>query len=202
VIALLDYDSGNIRSVEKALRKAGAEVVRTRTPEALAGAQGIVLPGVGAFPAAMAALHRHGLADFLRRQVRGGQPLVGICLGMQLLAETSSEHRLTAGLGLIPGHVRTMQGARWHIGWNRLEVSGDDPLLAPSDGEALYFNHGYVFDAPAQYVVGVARLDKPITAAVRRGRVVGLQFHPEKSQTGGHELLNRVFEGVCGGPAC
>ena len=201
-IGVVDFGAGNLASVARAITTLGHRCRVTRDTETLSAADAIVLPGVGAFPAAMAALHRHGLADFLRRQVRGGQPLVGICLGMQLLAETSSEHRLTTGLGLIPGHVRTMQGARWHIGWNRLEVSGDDPLLAPSDGEALYFNHGYVFDAPAQYVVGVARLDKPITAAVRRGRVVGLQFHPEKSQTGGHELLNRVFEGVCGGPAC
>ncbi len=201
-IGVVDFGAGNLASVARAVTSLGYRCRVSRDTETLAAADVIVLPGVGAFPAAMAALHRHRLVEFLQRQARVGQPLVGICLGMQLLAETSSEHRLTAGLGLIPGHVRALDAARWHIGWNRIEVMRGDPLLASADGEAMYFNHAYVFDAPPEYVVSVARLQSPFTAAVRRGRVVGLQFHPEKSQLGGHDLLRRVFEGLCGDAPC
>lgn len=201
-IGVVDYGAGNLASVARAVTGLGHRCRVTRDQETLSAADALLLPGVGAYPAAMAALHQHRLVDFLQRQARAGQPLVGICLGMQLLAETSCEHRLTAGLGLIPGHVRALDTARWHIGWNRIEVLGADPLLAPSDGQALYFNHAYAFDAPREYVVGVARLQGPFTAAVRRGRVLGLQFHPEKSQLAGRELLRRVFDGLCADASC
>jgi imidazole glycerol phosphate synthase glutamine amidotransferase subunit len=201
-IGVVDYGAGNLASVARAVTGLGHRCRVSRDTDTLAATDALVLPGVGAFPAAMAALHRHRLVEFLQRQARAGQPLVGICLGMQLLAETSSEHRVTSGLGLIPGHVHPLEEAGWHIGWNRLEVRQGDPLLGPSDGEALYFNHAYVFSTPAEYVVGVARLQKPFTAAVRRGRVIGLQFHPEKSQLGGQDLLRRVFDGLSGDATC
>jgi glutamine amidotransferase len=157
----------------------------------------LLLPGVGAFPPAMAALHRHGLVGYLQQQVRDGKPLVGICLGMQLLADASTEHRFTAGLGLIPGQVLPFDQARWHIGWNSIEVVRDDPMLMPSDGRSMYFNHSYVFDAPAEYQLCVARLGQPFTIGVRRGKLLGLQFHPEKSQLAGRELLRNIVEGLC-----
>lgn len=208
---LVDYGAGNIASVARALTGLGYRCRISRDIETLSAADVMVLPGVGAFPAAMEALHTHGLVDFIQNQARRGQPLVGICLGMQLLADTSSEHRLTAGLGLIPGAVVPLHGAagvadtqgsaaRWHIGWNSIEVLGDEPLLKPSDSKSLYFNHSYVFDAPAEYRVGVSRLDTPFTVAVRRGNIVGLQFHPEKSQLAGRELLRNVIEGLVSPP--
>ena len=200
--AVVDYGAGNVATVGRALQALGYRSRLVRDPAALERADVVVLPGVGAFASAMAALEQAGLAPALRERAARGRPLVGICLGMQLLAETSCEHRLTAGLGLIPGHVRALDTARWHIGWNRIEVLGADPLLAPSDGQALYFNHAYAFDAPREYVVGVARLQGPFTAAVRRGRVLGLQFHPEKSQLAGRELLRRVFDGLCADASC
>jgi imidazole glycerol-phosphate synthase subunit HisH len=193
---LVDYGAGNIASVSRALTGLGYRCRVTRDMETLAAADVMVLPGVGAFPAAMAALHQHRLVDFIQNQARRGQPMIGICLGMQLLAETSSEHRLTAGLGLIPGQVVPLGEARWHIGWNTIEVLGDEPLLKPSDAKSLYFNHSYVFEAPAEYRVGVSRLESPFTVAVRRGNIVGLQFHPEKSQIAGRELLKNVIEGL------
>jgi glutamine amidotransferase len=166
----------------------------TRDPETLAAADVIVLPGVGAFPAAMEQLHRLRLVEFIQAQARRGQPLVGICLGMQLLADTSTEHRLTAGLGLVPGQVLPL--GTGHIGWNTLEVLQDEPLLEASDRQWLYFNHSYVFHAPPEYTVGLSRSARPFAAAVRRGRTVGLQFHPEKSQAAGRELLKNVIEGL------
>jgi imidazoleglycerol phosphate synthase glutamine amidotransferase subunit HisH len=110
----------------------------------------------------------------------------------------------TTGLGLIPGQVQPLQASRWHIGWNSVEVTADDALLQPSDGQALYFNHSYVFHAPAEYTVAVSRIaddaapgvGDAFTVAVRRGHIVGLQFHPEKSQLAGRELLRNVIEGL------
>lgn len=201
---VVDYGAGNLASVTRALTGLGYRCRASRDIETLGAADVLVLPGVGAFPAAMEALHRHRLVDFIQAQARSGQPLVGICLGMQLLAHSSSEHRFTTGLGLIPGQVQPLQAARWHIGWNSMEVTAADPLLAPSDGQALYFNHSYVFHAPAEYTAAVSRLaddgspgaGDAFTVAVRRGRIVGLQFHPEKSQQAGRALLRNVIEGL------
>lgn len=205
-VGLIDYGAGNLASVARAITGLGWRCRVSRDTETLAATDLLLLPGVGAYPAAMAALHQHQLVDFIQTQARHGQPLVGICLGMQLLAHCSSEHRWTAGLGLIPGQVQPLQAARWHIGWNAVEVLGDDALLKPSDGQALYFNHSFVFQAPAEYTVAVARLGgigsdeggagAAFTVAVRRGSIVGLQFHPEKSQQAGRELLRQVVTGL------
>lgn len=198
--ALVDYGAGNLASVSQTLGHLGYRCRTSRDPAVLAAADLLVLPGVGAFPPAMAALQASGLADFLRQRAAAGQPIVGICLGMQLLADSSTEHGLTAGLGLVPGQVRPLPQARWYIGWNSVEVVGDDPLLAPSDGESLYFNHAYAYSDPGPDTVAVARLDDgaeaAIPAAVHRGNVVGLQFHPEKSQAAGRTLLRNVIEGL------
>lgn len=193
-VAVVDYGAGNVASVARTLGTLNYRCRVTRDPETLAAADLVVLPGVGAFPAAMEQLHQLRLVDFIQAQARRGQPLVGICLGMQLLADTSSEHRLTAGLGLVPGRVEALPHG--HIGWNTLEVMDRDPLLEPSDRKWLYFNHSYAFDAPPEYRVGLSRCRQPFTAAVRRGRIVGLQFHPEKSQAAGRELLRNVIEGL------
>jgi imidazole glycerol-phosphate synthase subunit HisH len=196
-VALVDYGAGNLASVARAITGLGHRCRTTRDPETLCAADAVVLPGVGAFPAAMEALRRWHLVDLLQRQARLGQPLVGICLGMQLLAETSTEHRLTTGLGLIPGRVRPLGVSRWHIGWNSIDVQRREPLLASSDGRSLYFNHAFVLDTAPEYSVAVSRIDtRPFTVAVRRGNVVGLQFHPEKSQLAGRALLKSVLEGL------
>jgi imidazole glycerol phosphate synthase glutamine amidotransferase subunit len=198
--AVVDYGAGNLASVARALTGLGYRCRTSRDPETLGAADVLVLPGVGAFPAAMAALHQHRLVDFIQQQARRGQPIVGICLGMQLLAHSSSEHCFTTGLGLIPGQVQPLQGARWHIGWNSVEAVGDDALLRASDGQSFYFNHSYVFHAPPEYCVAVSRLEDAaqgaFTVAVRRQHIVGLQFHPERSQIAGHEMLRNVIEAL------
>ena len=197
---LVDYGAGNLASVARALTGLGYRCRSSRDPETLGATDVLVLPGVGAFPAAMEALHRHRLVEFIQAQARRGQPIVGICLGMQLLAHSSSELRYTTGLGLIPGQVQPMPAARWHIGWNSLEVLDGEPLLRASDGQSVYYNHRYVFHAPAEYGVAVSRLNdvpgEAFTVAVRRQQIVGLQFHPEKSQLAGRELLKNVIEGL------
>jgi glutamine amidotransferase len=196
-IGIVDCGVGNHASVWRAFHALDYRCRVSADRAVLGACDLLVLPGVGAFPAAMSALHERGLVEFLRDAARAGKPMVGLCLGMQLLADSSLEHGFTAGLGIIPGQVVPLQPERWHIGWNTVEVVNAEPLLLPSDGQSVYFNHSYVFNAPAEYQVCVARLGRPLTVGVRRGSVVGLQFHPEKSQGTGRAMLTNVVEGLC-----
>jgi imidazole glycerol phosphate synthase glutamine amidotransferase subunit len=199
-IGIVDYDVGNLASVRHTLQALGYRHRVSCDPEALDQTDLVLLPGVGAFPHAMKSLHVRGLDQFIRDRARHGKPVVGICLGMQLLADSSAEVVQTAGLGLIPGQVTAFTRPGWHIGWNNIEVIQDDPLFKGGDGLSVYFNHSYVFHAAPEYQVAIARFDSsnmPFPIAVRRDNVVGLQFHPEKSQQDGRQLLANVVEGLC-----
>ena len=197
MLALVDIQSGNLRSVENALHAAGArDVTVTADPEAIARADRIVLPGVGAFGACAANLRAvDGLEAALNRRVREeGAPFLGICVGMQLLADTGEELGQHRGLGWIPGRVRRLDPAGTaakvpHMGWNDVIPLGDHALLSP--GEA-YVLHSYAFEGDDV----IARTDHagPVTAAIGRDTIVGVQFHPEKSQRYGLDLLARFLE--------
>lgn len=195
-IGLVDYGIGNHASVGQCLRKLGYRVRLSAQPALLDEADVLVLPGVGAFKPAMQALHERGLVSYLRAQARAHRPIIGICLGMQLLATSSEERGHTPGLDLIPGQIHQMPDERWHIGWNAVECVGGDPLLLPSHNRYFYFNHSYVYHGPASSTVAVSRLSTPLASVIRQGNVVGLQFHPEKSQAAGQALLTNVIEGL------
>jgi len=204
MIVIVDYGVGNLRSVQKALEHVGAPATISSDPAALEpGAAetpgGIVLPGVGAFGDGMAELRRRGLVAPLRRQAAAGRPLLGICLGMQLLFESSEEMGEHRGLGLLPGRVvRFPPGPLKvpHVGWNRLRPGrqsppGQHPLLAGiAEGAYAYFVHSY-YAEPAEPGDVLATTDYGLefAAVVGRGRVWGAQFHPEKSQEVGLQLL-------------
>lgn len=195
-VGIIDYGVGNHNSVLLCVRNLGFRVWISSQPERLDQADVLLLPGVGAFPTAMERLYASGLVGYLQRAAQQGRPLVGICLGMQLLAESSTELGFTPGLGLIPGPVEAIGKPRWHIGWNSLEVVEGQPLLHASDGEVMYFNHSYVFRGPEAFVAARSRVregSEPLVAAIQRGSVWGLQFHPEKSQAPGLELLERLI---------
>jgi glutamine amidotransferase len=196
-IGIVDYGMGNLGSVQRTINDLGYRSRVSSNPNNLSEADLLLLPGVGAFPLAMEAMHGCGLVDFLRQKARNGRPIVGICLGMQLLADSSTEFHFTAGLGLIPGNVVALPNTSWHIGWNALEALKADDLMLQSHGQYFYFNHSFVFEAAGEYQIATTKLDKPLTSAVRSGNVVGLQFHPEKSQVVGRELLRNVIEGLC-----
>ncbi len=196
-VAVVDYGIGNQASVLRVLRQLGHRCYLSRDPAVLDEADLLILPGVGAFPEAMSALRAEGMSEFLQEKARERRPILGICLGMQLLADCSDEMGQTLGLGLIPGVVTSLKAPQWHIGWNTVEVTRNDDLFRPFDGECFYFNHSYGFEGPSEFVACVARPDGPVVAAVRRDRVVGLQFHPEKSQQAGRRLLARVIDGLC-----
>lgn len=192
-VGLVDYGVGNHASVAHALHDAGFRVRVTGDPQDLEACDVLLLPGVGAFPAAMKRLRDTGLDGYLRQAASINRPLLGICLGMQLLAEESHELGHSTGLGILPGRVVPLGEGPWHIGWNTLDCVGDDPAFRSSDGESFYFNHSFMLvDAP-DCIAAVARLPQPVTAAVRRGRVAGLQFHPEKSQRAGMRLLHTLI---------
>ncbi len=196
-IGIVDYGVGNHASVWYSLQKLGYRCSVSEETEVLRNTDLLILPGVGAFPTAMTALHDRGLVDFLQQQAREEQPILGICLGMQLLVEASYENHLTAGIGLIPGKVVPLGLSQWHIGWNTLELIQKDPIMALSNGKSFYFNHSYVYQGPSEYQICIARQKKMIPAVIRMGKVLGMQFHPEKSQEAGRQLLKNVIEGLC-----
>ena len=193
-IAIVDYRMGNLRSVEKGFAAAGVPgVVVTGDPGVLAGARGIVLPGVGAFRDAAANLESSGLRDVLLARIAAGVPLLGICLGMQLLATVGFEDGEWAGLGLVPGRCERLPGGVKvpHIGWNTVTYPRPNRLFEGiEDGSAFYFVHSYhvVPDDPSA-AIGVTEHGIPFAAAVAAGSVYGVQFHPEKSSDRGLALL-------------
>jgi glutamine amidotransferase len=193
-IAIVDYKMGNLRSVEKGFAAAGvADVVVTGDPRVLARARGIVLPGVGAFRDAAANLETSGLRDVLLERVAAGVPLLGICLGMQLLASVGLEDGEWQGLGLVPGRCEKLPGGVKvpHIGWNTVAYPRTSPLFAGiDDGSAFYFVHSYrLVPDDETAVIGVTEHGVPFAAAVQSGTVFGVQFHPEKSSERGLTLL-------------
>ncbi|NLE99776.1 MAG: imidazole glycerol phosphate synthase subunit HisH [Anaerolineales bacterium] len=202
MIALIDYGAGNVRSVQKALEAVGASVRTVTGPEGLDEAEKIVLPGVGAFGDCMANLRRMGLVDALRTAVGRGQPLLGICVGLQVLFEEGHEMGRHAGLGLLPGQVvrfpdsLVASGLKIpHTGWNQIEPVTECPLLAGLESGAwAYFNHAYYGAAQPGHVLAVTHYGTPFPSVVGRERLYGIQFHPEKSQRIGLGILRSFVE--------
>lgn len=196
-IAIVDYGVGNFSSVQHAVRHLGHRCAVSDDPDVLGASELIILPGVGAFPAAMAGLVKTGLDGFVQSQAAAGQPIIGLCLGMQLLVEESAEHGRTSGLGLIPGAVNPLGQAPWHIGWNTIESANGHQSLGATADEAVYFNHSYVVETAPEFHLCTSRLTRPFASGIRRVNVVGLQFHPEKSQAAGRGILQTLIEGLC-----
>jgi glutamine amidotransferase len=195
-IAVVDYGMGNRRSVEKALEHVGARALITRAPATLEQADALVLPGVGAFPHGMRNLTERGLDERIRAAAAAGTPVLGICLGMQLLFQRSLEHELTDGLGLLAGEVSPLDagGLRIpHIGWNDVRFERPSPLTAglPDEGCAFYHVHSLAArpDDPAD-VVATTEYGERFATVVGHGNVFGVQFHPEKSSRDGLALLS------------
>ncbi len=208
MIAILDYKIGNVRSVEKAVERAIREsglpqqVVLTADPDRILSADGVILPGVGAFGACITNLSTAGLAPIVQRVVADDIPLLGICVGMQMLFEVSEEMGTWRGLGLLRGRVRRFPDTLRipQIGWNQLHITRPDPLLAGiEDGAYAYFVHSYYCDpADPEDVLTTTDYGIEYASMVRRGNIWGAQFHPEKSQQVGIQILKQ-FLGVASG---
>jgi imidazole glycerol-phosphate synthase subunit HisH len=189
VIGICDYGMGNRRSVVKAFERVGADVRMTDDLELLEQASALVVPGVGAFPQAMDELRARRLDKLVRRRAAEGVPVLGICLGMQLLFESSAEHDGATGLGLLPGTVRYLRAPKLpHIGWNLVQWERDSPLNEGLDGpRAFYHVHSLAPDTEA--VLGWGEYGERFATVVGRDNVFGVQFHPEKSSADGLALL-------------
>ena len=205
-VVVIDYGMGNRRSVEKALEHVGAQAAITGDHDELRRADGLILPGVGAFPQAMHNLYGLGLPDVIRELVDQGTPLLGICLGMQLMFSSSEEMGGARGLGLIPGEVTGLDpGGRRipHIGWNEVRFERPSPLTAelPAAGCPFYHVHSFASRPrdPAD-VIGTTEYGERFATIVGRGRVLAVQFHPEKSSRHGLRMLHN-FVGLCAGEA-
>jgi len=196
-VLVVDSGVGNIPNAMRGLTRAGAVPSLSGDPDEVRRARAIVLPGVGAFPAAMSRLIERGLDSALREAAAAGATILGICLGHQLLFESSSEFGDTPGLGLIPGRVVALPpGERVpHMGWSRIRQRGADPLLAGLDGGTwMFFVHSFVALAGEQDTIAtVPFAGGQVCAAVRRGRICGAQFHPEKSGAAGARLLKNFL---------
>ena len=205
-IAVVDYGMGNRRSVEKALLHVGAHASVTSDASELRAADGLVVPGVGAFPRGMQSLRALGLDDLLRERVEAGTPVLGICLGMQLAFERSTELGGAEGLGLVPGDVCPLSAGELklpHIGWNEVTFVERGSELTSGLPTRCAFYHVHSFaPAPslAEDVLGTATYGAPFVTAVQRGSFYGVQFHPEKSSAAGLRLLAN-FARVCRTPA-
>jgi imidazole glycerol-phosphate synthase subunit HisH len=201
-IAVVDYGMGNRRSVEKALEHVGVHASVSSDPQRLREAAGLVVPGVGAFPRAMQRLRELGLDELLRERVHAGTPVLGICLGMQLAFDSSSERSGAAGLGLIAGDVRALDAAPLklpHIGWNEVSFSKPDSPLVDGLPPRCAFYHVHSFapvPADESDILGTAEYGASFVTAVQRGSFYGVQFHPEKSSAAGLRLLAN-FAKVC-----
>lgn len=199
MIALIDYDAGNMKSVEKALQLIGQETEVTRDPQRILGADRVILPGVGAFGDAMGKIRSYGLEPVIKEVVRQGTPFLGICLGLQLLFEESDETPGVAGLGLLEGRIRRIPDGEGlkipHMGWNSLDVREGASLFRGIEGHPyVYFVHSYYLAAEHEEDVAASTFySTKIHASVEHGNIFACQFHPEKSGEVGLKILDNFI---------
>ncbi len=206
MIAIIDYDAGNIRSVEKAMDKLGAEYILTRDPDTIKSADGVILPGVGAFGDAMEKLDSYGLRNVLTDYASSNKPFLGICLGMQVLFESSEEAPGVKGLSILPGNILRIKDEPGlkipHMGWNSLIFHGEKGKLFANtaDDSYVYFVHSYYLKAKDESIVKASAQygSTTIHASVEKNNVFGCQFHPEKSSRVGLGILSEFIKIVRG----
>jgi len=197
MIALIDYNMGNLRSVSNAFDKIGSHVEVVSDPEKLKDFDKVILPGVGAYRDAMEYLKNNGMQESILEFAKSGKPLLGICLGMQLLLDSSEEFGFTKGLGLIEGNVKEFDKSKFyhklkvpHMGWNELHVRGDSKLFAGMDREIyLYFVHSFHATCKDEFAIGKTFYGYDFVSAVEKENIYGFQPHPEKSHENGLKIL-------------
>ena len=199
MIAIIDYDAGNTFNVQKALQHIGLDAVLTADRDTILAADGVILPGVGAYASAISVLRERGLIDVIHEVVARNIPLLGICLGMQLLFDESEEYGPTPGLGIMPGTVKAIPnklGLRVpHMGWNQNILCHKDSDFSGVADKYTYFVHSYYVDTNSQYITTTANYGIKVPGIVEKGNVYGMQFHPEKSGAVGLNLL-RTFGNI------
>lgn len=201
-VAIIDYGVCNLDSMARAVDICGGQPFIISSPQKLHGADRIILPGVGAFPNAMENLEKTGMVDALNEMVlTKGRPFLGVCLGMHLIAESSSEHEETNGFGWVKGHIKRLEVSNPneripHVGWNEINISQPNHIFTDiEDRTDFYFVHSYHFqDVGAEYIIATTPFCGGFVSAVQKNNIVGVQFHPEKSQKPGAQLLSNFLK--------
>lgn len=197
-VGIVDYGLGNHGSLHNNLNALGFRCTVSDDCTVLDACDLLLLPGVGSFQPAMQAIKNKKLDLFLINEAAKHKPILGICLGMQLLARSSMENGKSVGLGLIPGDVEKLDTGIWHIGWNTAVQNKPDPLFDLAHNQDFYFNHAFVYKCADEFTACTTLVrDQHIVSVIRLRNIVGIQFHPEKSQLAGKELLRSVIEGLC-----
>ena len=199
MVALIDYDAGNILSVQKAIEHLGEKAVLTRDPKILRSADKVILPGVGAFGDAMEKIRGYNLEEVIKETADSGKPFLGVCLGLQIMFDESEEAPGVKGLSVLPGKIKKIPTGEFkkipHMGWNSLELKNSSPLMENADGKYVYFVHSYFCDPEDKSIItAVTDYGTEVTAAVGKGSVQAFQFHPEKSSKVGIALLKAFKE--------
>jgi glutamine amidotransferase len=192
-IGIVDYGMGNHSSIVNSLRDLGFRVKVSNQKLELDTVDVILLPGVGAFGLAMENIIKLGLDDYIKNAVNHDKPLIGICLGMQLMTESSSEHGLTNGLELIPGKIISFPNNQSHIGWNDINLKKSNSSWLNESDRTVYFNHSYYYDGPDLYKAATTHYAFPFASIIKHKNSIGLQFHPEKSQATGKFILKKII---------
>ena len=200
MVVIIDYDAGNIKSVEKAIQHLGSEVVLSNDKNVIKSADRVILPGVGAFGHAMKNLKKYDLVETIRDYAKSGNPFLGICLGMQILFDSSEEDMGVEGLSIVKGSIKKIPAKDSfkipHMGWNNLTVKHETPLTEELEGQSVYFVHSYFTDVPKEYIDVTADYGIDVPAMIHKDNVYGAQFHPEKSGDVGLGILKK-FIALC-----
>jgi imidazole glycerol-phosphate synthase subunit HisH len=191
-IGIVDYGVGNYASIITSLKKLKYSVIISHDKILLQQCEVLILPGVGTFKEAIYKLNQYDLVNFLKNWATSGKPIIGICLGMHLLAEHGYEGGKNSGLGIIPGKVTRMYKKRWHIGWNRVSITSRKKLTQTHE-EYYYFNHSFSLEIDSEFVIASVFFGKNIPSIVKKDSVIGVQFHPEKSQQKGLDLFDYLI---------
>ena len=189
LITLIDYKVGNQKSLEIFLKSLGYNTILTQKKKEIERAEVIILPGIGSFPIAIKSLKRNKLINLIKKKANNGIPIVGICLGMQLLASKSYEFGETAGLNLIPGKIKQLENLNYHIGWNNIRRINKSKELCFSETDDFFFNHSYYYEGKKKYIIAQTNYFKNIPSIIKNKNIYGIQFHPEKSQESGKNLF-------------
>ena len=189
LLAIIDYKIGNLKSLQRFFKNLGYETVTTTKKNINKKAEILILPGIGAFPEAMKSLRDNQLVNLIKEKAKNGTPVIGICLGMQLLASKSYEFEKTLGIGLIPGKIKKISNFSFHIGWNIIKKINKSHELLFSETEGFFFNHSYYYEGNDKHIIAISNFKKNIPAIIKKKNVYGIQFHPEKSQEAGKNLM-------------
>ena len=192
-VGIIDYGVGNIHSLNKSFKSIGYRSIKSYEPSILEECDVMVLPGVGSFPYAMKQLTKSNLDKFIIDQSKNKKPIIGICLGMQLLTEKSEENGEHNGLGIIPGQIKNNLNSDYHIGWNNIEIQKEASFIKKFNNHEFFFNHGYSFVGQSKYILSKTYFGESFASVIMKDKTIGFQFHPEKSQKAGLQLLKSTI---------